>query len=123
MRTTASRIRFLGTAKSGTKDSWHMRVSSIALLPLAIAFVFIVLSLIGKDYAGAHAALGRPFPAVLMLLFILASIFHMKLGMQAIIDDYVHDAHLKDWSLMANLFFSVAVGLACVFAILKLSLA
>jgi succinate dehydrogenase / fumarate reductase membrane anchor subunit len=123
MRTTASRIRFLGTAKSGTKDSWHMRVTSIALLPLAIAFVCIVLSLIGKDYAGARAALGRPFPAVLMLLFILASVYHMKLGMQSIIDDYVHDAHLKDWSLMANLFFSVAVGLACVFAILKLSLA
>jgi succinate dehydrogenase / fumarate reductase, membrane anchor subunit len=61
--------------------------------------------------------------AILMLFFLLTSVFHMKLGMQSIIDDYVHDAQFKEWSLIANLVFSVSIGLACVYAILKLSLA
>lgn len=122
-RTTASKVRFLGTAKSGTEECWHMRVTSIALVPLSIAFVFIVVALIGKDYAGARAVLGQPLPALVLLLFILASVYHMKLGMQAIIDDYVHDTRLKEIALVANLFFSVAVGLACVYATLKLSFA
>jgi len=100
-----------------------MRVTSIALVPLSIAFVFVVLTLVGKDHAGARAVLAQPLPALLLLLFILAGIYHMKLGMQAIIDDYVHSAQAKDIALVANLFFSIAVGLACIFATLKLSLA
>jgi len=80
------------------------------VVPLSIAFIAIVLSLAGKDYAAARAELGHPVVAIIMLLFILSGIFHMKLGMQSIIDDYVHDAHLKEWSLIANLFFSVCIG-------------
>ncbi len=121
IRTAASKVRYLGSAHSGARASWHMRVTSVALVPLSVAFVWLVLSLIHKDYAAARAELGRPFPAILMLLFILTSIYHMKLGMQSIIDDYVHDTHLKDWSLLANLFFSVCLGLACIYAVLKLS--
>jgi succinate dehydrogenase / fumarate reductase membrane anchor subunit len=121
IRTAASRVRFLGAAKSGTKDAWHMRVTSIALVPLSIAFVWLVLSLVGKDYVTVRTELGQPFPAILMLMFLLSGIYHMKLGMQSIIDDYVHSAHLKDGALMANLFFSAAVGLACIYAVLKLS--
>ena len=121
LQTAASKVRFLGTARSGTQDTWHLRVTSIALVPLTIAFVCVVLSLVGKDYEGVRATLGQPFPALLMLLFILTGVSHMKVGMQAIIDDYVHDTHLKDWSMMANLFFSVCVGLACVYAVLKIS--
>lgn len=121
IRTAASRVRYLGTARSGTRESWHMRVTSIALLPLTVAFVWLVLSLVHKDYAAARAELGQPLPAILMLLFIGTSIYHMKLGMQTIIDDYVHETHLKDWSLMANLFFCAGLGLACIYAVLKLS--
>ena len=113
--------RFSGSAKSGTSDAWNMRVTSVALIPLTIGLVAIVLSLSGKDYAAARAELGHPFPAIILLLFILTGVFHMKLGMQSIIDDYVHDAHLKEWSLIANLGFSVSIGLACVYAALKLS--
>ncbi|HUB63890.1 MAG TPA: succinate dehydrogenase, hydrophobic membrane anchor protein [Methylocella sp.] len=117
-----SKLRFLGSAKSGTADAWNMRVTSIALFPLSIAFVAIVLSLLGKDYTAARAELGNPFVAIILLLFILTGVFHMKIGMQSIIDDYVHDAHLKEWSLIANLFFSVCIGLTCLYAALKLSL-
>jgi succinate dehydrogenase / fumarate reductase membrane anchor subunit len=117
------KVRFLGSAKSGTADAWNMRLTSLALIPLSLAFVAIVLQLCGKDYAAARAELGHPVPAIIMLLFVLAGIFHMKIGMQSIIDDYVHDALLKEWSLIANLFFSVCIGLACIYAVLKLSFA
>jgi succinate dehydrogenase / fumarate reductase, membrane anchor subunit len=116
-------VRFLGSAKSGTADAWAMRVTSALLVPLSIAFVAIVLSLLGKDYAAVRAELGHPLSAILMLFFIMTAVFHMKLGMQSIIDDYVHDAHLKEWSLIANLVFSVGIGLACVYAMLRLALA
>lgn len=120
-RGAASHVRFLGTAKSGTEECWHMRVTAVALVPLSIAFVVVVVSLLGKDYAAARTSLGQPLPALLMLLFVLAGIYHMKLGMQAIIDDYVHSATAKELALLANLFFSITVGLACIYAILKLS--
>ncbi len=100
-----------------------MRVSSVALVPLAIAFVWLLLSLLHKDYAAARAEIGEPLPAILLTLFILTGVYHMKLGMQSIIDDYVHGAHMKDWLLMANLFFAVCVGLACIYAVLKISFA
>src|SRR3984893_9541501 len=121
VRPAMSRVRFLGSAKSGTVDAWNMRITSVALVPLSIAFVAIVLSLLGQDYAALRDALGHPLPAILMLLFILSGVFHMKLGMQSIIDDYVHAARLKERALIANFIFSVCVGLACTCAVLKLS--
>lgn len=121
LQTALKKVRFLGSAKSGVGAARAMHLTSVALIPLAVAFVWILITLIHKDYAGVRAALGHPFPAIVVLLFVGASIFHMKLGMQSIIDDYVHDHHLKDWALMANLFFCVAVGLACVYSLLKVS--
>jgi succinate dehydrogenase membrane anchor subunit len=121
VRPARGRVCFLGSAKSGTADAWNMRVTSIALVPLSIGFVVIVLSLLGKDYAAVRAELGHPLPAILMLLFILSGVLHMKLGMQSIIDDYVHAAQPKEWALIANLFFSVCIGVACIYAVMKLS--
>ena len=121
MRTPLSKVRYLGSAKSGTHHAWHMRLTSFALVPLTIAFVWIVLSLVGKDYNTVRAALGSPTIAIIMLLFILTSIYHMMLGMQTIIEDYVHAESTKTFSLALNIFFSFAVGLACVYAVLRLS--
>ncbi|WP_020174254.1 succinate dehydrogenase, hydrophobic membrane anchor protein [Methyloferula stellata] len=116
-----TRLPTQSAAKDATTDAWRMRVTSIALVPLAIAFVFVILNLIGKDYAAAHAQLGHTGPAILILLFLLAGIIHMKIGMQSIIDDYVHVARWKEAALMGNLFFSVVIGIACVYAVLKIS--
>jgi succinate dehydrogenase / fumarate reductase membrane anchor subunit len=120
VRGTTRRVRYLGAAKSGTRDVWLMRLTSVALLFLAIAFIWIVLTLDGKDLTGVRDVFSHPPVAILMLLFILASIVHMKLGMQSIIDDYVHSMHLKEWALIANIFFCIGTGVAAVFAVLKL---
>ena len=121
MRNEMRRVRYLGSARSGTTGSSHMRLTSLALVPLTVGFVWLVLSLVGKPYAEAYATLSRPLPAILMLLFILAGIYHMQLGMRTIIEDYVHGEHTKDLSLAANLFFCIVVGMACVYAVLRLS--
>jgi succinate dehydrogenase / fumarate reductase membrane anchor subunit len=123
LRTPLGRVRHLGSARSGTKHAWHMRVTAIALLPLTIAFVWIVLSLVGKDHAAVVATLRSPLPAILMLLFLLTGIYHMMLGMQVIIEDYVHGEHAKTWCLMFNMFFSAVIGLACIYSVLRLSFA
>ena len=121
MRSLTSRVRHLGAAKSGTRDLWLMRLTSVALLFLAIGFICIVLSLAGKDLQQVRAEFGHPLTAIVMLLFILASVVHMKIGMQSIIDDYIHAAHAKQWAMMANAFFCVGMGVAAGFAVLKLS--
>jgi len=120
-RFAENRLRSRTAAKAATSEAWYMRVTSIALIPLSIGFVWLILSLSGKDYAAARLELGRPVPAILMLLFLLAGIIHMKIGMQSIIEDYVHATHWKEGALMSNLFFSILIGVACVYAVLKLS--
>ena len=121
IRTPRARVRGLGSAKSGTTHFWHERLTAVALLPLTIAFVVIVVSLLGRSHATTMQTLGSPLVAITMLLFVLTGVYHMKLGMQVIIEDYVHDEGWKFTLLIANIFFAFATGLACVFAILKVS--
>ena len=120
-RTPMRRVRGLGAAHSGTGHFWHQRVTSAAGVLLTIALVVIVISLLGRSHAAVVQILGSPIVAVIMLLFILNSAYHMWIGMQEIILDYVHEDKLKLLSLMANTFFVSAVALASCFAILKLS--
>ncbi|WP_395665157.1 succinate dehydrogenase, hydrophobic membrane anchor protein [Methylocella sp.] len=121
---TSRRSRgFLGSAKSGAAAAWAMHVTSVALLVLTFFFVGTVLSFVGQDWAGVKAVVSHPLAAVVLILFTLAGCWHMKLGMQSIIDDYVHAPHAKEWALVGNFCFSAALGLATVFAIIKLSLA
>jgi len=120
-RTPLARVRGLGAARDGTRDFWHMRVTSVALVPLSIAFVLIAVSLLGRNHAAVVQILGSPLIAMLMLLFIGTNAYHMWLGMQDIIVDYVHDEFWKVVSLMANTFFCMVTSLACAYAIFKLS--
>lgn len=120
MRTPLSRVRYLGSAHSGTGHFWHQRVTAVALVPLTIAFVLIVVGLIGRNHAAAAQILGSPFVAIVMILFVIASAYHMRLGMQVIIEDYVH-SESKLTLMMLNTFFSFTIALCCIFAILKLA--
>ena len=121
MSTPLARVLGLGSAKSGTEHFWRQRLTAVANVPLTVAFVVIVIGLLGRNHAAVVQILGSPLVAIVMLLFIGSITTHMRIGMQVIIEDYVHDEVTKLVLLMANTFFAVAVGLACAFAILMLS--
>ena len=121
LRTPLARVRGLGSAKSGTGHFWHQRLTAIANIPLTIGFVIIVVSLLGSGHANVQRTLGSPLVAIVMLLFVCSIAYHMKLGMQTIIEDYVHDEKWKLAAIIANLFFAIAVAAACIYSLLKLS--
>jgi len=121
MRTPLGRVRNLGAAHSGTSDFWRQRITAVAMTLLMIPVIVIVMMLLGRNQAGAAQILGSLPIAVILLLFIFASAWHMKIGMQVVIEDYVHNEKLKLVSIMLNNFFSIAVALASTYAILKLS--
>ena len=121
IRTPLARVRGFGTAKSGTAHFWHQRVTAIANIPLTIAAVIILITLLGRNQAAVAQILGSPAIAIIMLLFIASITIHMRIGMAVIIEDYVHDESAKLALLMANTFFTIVVGLAAVYGILKLS--
>ena len=123
LQTPRARVKFLGSAKSGTHHAWMMRLTSFALLPLTIAFILIVLSLAGRDFENARILLGSPCPAIILLLFIGVGAYHMTLGMQIIIEDYVHTERLEQLAVMANTCFGLLIGIASVYAVLRLSFA
>ena len=121
MRTPLARVRSLGASHSGTSDFWRQRLTAVAMVLLMVPVIVVVMMLLGRNQAGAAQILGSPAIAIIMLLFIIASAWHMKIGMQVVIEDYVHHEALKLAAIMANNFFSIAVALASIYAILKLS--
>ena len=121
IRTPLARVRGLGAAKSGTTAFWHQRVTAIANIPLTIAAVIIIIMLLGRNQPAVAQTLGSPTVTIIMLLFIASITIHMRIGMAVIIEDYVHHESAKLTLLMANTFFTIVVGLAAVYGILKLS--
>jgi succinate dehydrogenase / fumarate reductase membrane anchor subunit len=121
MRTPLAKVRGLGSAKDGTGDFWRIRITSIALVPLSLFFIGLVLSLNGASYAEVRASLSQPLVALLLALFAVISLDHMRLGMQEIIEDYIHGEGAKVTLLVLSVFFCVAVGVALVFALLKMA--
>jgi succinate dehydrogenase / fumarate reductase membrane anchor subunit len=121
MRTPLARVRNLGASHSGTSDFWRQRVTAVAMVLLIVPVIVVVMMLLGRNHAGAAQILGSLPIAIIMLLFIIASAWHMKIGMQVVIEDYVQSETLKIAAVMANNFFSIAVALASIYAILKLS--
>ena len=121
MRTPLSRVRGLGSARAGTTHFWHQRLTSVAGISLTVAFIVIVISVMGRNHAAVVQILGSPLVAIVMLLFIGSVTYHMRLGMQVIIEDYVHADLPKFALLIANWIFSWAVGLTAAFAVLKIA--
>jgi len=121
LRTPLRQVRGLGSARSGTDHFWRQRLTAVANVPLVIAFVVIVVSLLGRNHAAAVQIIGSPLVSVILLLFVVSVTYHMRLGMQVIIEDYVHGELAKLTLLIANTFFAIAVAFGCGFAILKLS--
>lgn len=121
MRTPLAHVRGLGSARSGTAHFWRQRLTAVANVPLTIAFIIIVISLLGRNHAAVVQILGAPWVAIIMLLFIASVTYHMRLGMQVIIEDYVREEMPKLAALVANWMFSWAVGLTAAFAVLKIA--
>jgi succinate dehydrogenase / fumarate reductase, membrane anchor subunit len=123
MRTPFARVRGLGSAKSGTAHFWHQRLTGLANIVLAIGLVAIVLMLMGKPYAEAIRVISHPFASLILLAGVISAAIHMRIGMQVIIEDYVHGEGLKLLALLANTFFAFAIALCAVYAVLKIGLA
>ena len=121
MRTPLGRVRALGASHSGTGDFWRQRLTAVAMTVLIVPVIVVVLMLVGRNQAFAKQTFSSLPIAIIMLLFILASAWHMKIGMQVVIEDYVHNEKIKLASVMANNFFCIAVALASIYAILKMS--
>ena len=122
MRTPLKTARYLGSAKDGTEHFWRQRVTAVANIFLLSFLVWLIASLAGADYATAKATLSNPLVDLALLCLILSAMVHMRIGMQTIIEDYVHGEGMKIAALLLNTFFAVLVAVACIFAVVKLSL-
>lgn len=122
MRTALGKVRGLGSARDGTGHFWHQRLTSLANIPLTIFLVYVVIANLGASYAETIAVLSNPLVATALLALIISGCYHMALGMQVIIEDYVHSEIVKILTIAANNFFAVAVGLAAAIAVLKLTI-
>jgi succinate dehydrogenase / fumarate reductase, membrane anchor subunit len=121
MKTPFARVRGLGTAHSGTGHFWTQRLTAVANLPLVIAFLVVVVSLVGASQASVVATLSNPIVAMILFAGLLSVLIHMRIGMQVIVEDYVHAELAKVVLLMANTFFTIAVGIAAAYALLKIN--
>ena len=121
MRTPMAKVRGLGSAREGTGHFWQQRVTGIALVPLTLFFVGFLVCMNGADYASVRSALGHPVTTLVFAVMLVSGLIHMRLGMQVIIEDYVHGEGAKLSLLILNTFFTIAVGVVSVFALAKLS--
>lgn len=119
MRTPLGKVRGLGSAREGTDHFWRQRLTAVANVPLMIFFVGFIIKYNGAPHEEVAAALGNPIVAVVMGLVVISALIHMRLGMQVVIEDYVHNEFQKVVLLMLNTFFTVLVGGLCLFAVLK----
>ena len=121
LRTPLARVRGLGSAKEGTEHFWRHRLTAIANIVRVPYLIVLLARYAGADFATVKTVLSRPYNSVALLLLIVSATIHMRLGMQTIIEDYVHSEGSKVAALMLNTFFAIMVGVTCAFAVLKLS--
>jgi succinate dehydrogenase / fumarate reductase membrane anchor subunit len=120
LRTPLSRARGLGSAKEGVHHFWAQRITAVALIPLVAWFAISLIMMSGADYAVVRAWIGSPAVMVLLVLTIVIGLHHGQLGMQVVIEDYVHNDGMKLALIVLMRFIAVFFGLAAIVAILRI---
>jgi succinate dehydrogenase / fumarate reductase membrane anchor subunit len=121
MATPLKRVRGLGAAHGGTETFWRQRVTAIANIPLVLFLLLSIVTHIGAGYGEVHNYLAQPIVALLLLALVISAAIHMRIGLKEIIEDYVHGG-AKVIAILLATFFAAGIGLACVVALLKISL-
>jgi len=121
MRTPLGKVLGLGTGHSGTEHFWRERLTSLAGIPLIIFVVIFVMAMKGADYVSLVQAIRNPFIAVGLLLAIVNTAYHMSLGMQVIVEDYVASKPWRTAVILASTFYCTVVAIAAIYAVLKIS--
>lgn len=121
LETPLHKVRGMGSAHSGVSHFWRQRVTAAALIPLAIWFSVSALGLVGAHEAATLTFLSQPLNAILMAAFIIILLFHMALGLQVVIDDYVHSDGQKLLLMLLTRGFAIAAGATSIFALLRIA--
>jgi succinate dehydrogenase / fumarate reductase membrane anchor subunit len=121
MRSALGQVRHLGAAKEGVQHWWAQRLTALALVPLMIWFVASIAWLAGADHAGFVGWIARPYNALLMILLLAAGFHHAQLGLQVVIEDYVHGEGCKLAMIVVVKFAALLLALAGIFAVLKIA--
>ena len=119
--TPLHKVRGMGSAHSGTGHFWHERVTSVALIPLSLWFGYVMLGLAGTSEVTALQFLAHPWNAILMGAFVAFSLWHAYLGLQVVVDDYIHTAGTKIFLMLLIRFSVIATGATCLFAIVRIA--
>lgn len=122
LRSPLGKVRGLGSAKNGTHHWWMQKVTAVALIPLTVWFVSSIVQMTQADYGAVVKWMSSPVVAVLMMLFIITGVYHLKLGLQVIVEDYIHVEGQKIAFQMIITFGCVLIGALAVFSILKIAL-
>lgn len=121
IKTPLNRVRGLGAAKEGVGHFWHQRLTAVALFPLVLWLLYSICGHIGEDYQSARVWIAKPTTAVPFLLLILAGFYHMKLGLQVVIEDYIHKDGTRIALSLLNNFWAFGVGVLCIYSVLSIA--
>ena len=121
MQTPLHKVQGFGSSHSGTGHFWQERITSVALIPLTLWFGFSVLGLVNASEVAAIGFLSHPWNFILMACFVIVTLYHVKLGLQVVIDDYVHTPGTKIFLLLLVRLIVILVGAASLWALLQIA--
>ena len=121
LQTPLHRVQGLGASHSGTSHFWRQRITAVALVPLGLWFTFAILGLIGTNEVAVLSFLAHPWNALLMAAFATTMLYHMSLGLQVVVDDYVHSTGMKIFYLLLIRFVMIATTVTCIFALIRIA--
>jgi succinate dehydrogenase / fumarate reductase membrane anchor subunit len=121
LQTPLHRVQGLGASHSGTGHFWRQRITAVALVPLGLWFTFAILGLVGTNEVAILSFLAHPWNALLMAAFATTMLYHMSLGLQVVVDDYVHSTGMKIFCLLLIRFVMIATTVTCIFALIRIA--